>query len=67
MGARSDYLNLSRHLCRAIDKDGKTPSTRVAEIAGCPLDPYPELLNCLRTIPAHNLTEAQRAYWVKAK
>lgn len=44
----------------AVDRDGrgKKASTRVAEIAGCPLEPYSELLNCVRHLDAQNLTDA---------
>ena len=49
---------------RAIDSDGKTPSTRIAEIAECPLEPYSDLLQCLRTIDAAKLIEAYKTFWV---
>ena len=50
----------------AVDRDGqgKKGSTRVAEIAGCPLEPYPALLSCVQNIDATNLTLAYRTYLV---
>ncbi|KZS04109.1 Carboxylic ester hydrolase [Daphnia magna] len=44
----------------AVDRDGrgKKASMRVAEIAGCPLDPYEDLLDCVRTIDAQALIDA---------
>lgn len=50
----------------AVDRDGrgKKASTRVAEIAGCPLEPYQDLLFCVRNMDARALTEAYKAYRV---
>ena len=50
----------------AVDRDGrgKKASTRVAEIAGCPLEPYPALLSCVQNIDATNLTLAYGKYSV---
>ena len=51
----------------AVDRDGrgKKASTRVAEIAGCPLEPYSELLNCVRHLDAQNLTDAYGEFRVR--
>jgi hypothetical protein len=36
----------------ALDRDSRKHGLRIAEIAGCPLDPYEDLLHCLHTIDA---------------
>lgn len=50
----------------AVDRDGrgKKASMRVAEIAGCPLEPYEDLLSCVQNMDARELTEAYRIYRV---
>jgi len=42
----------------ALDREPVKHGRRIAEIAGCPLEPYADLLNCLRTIDAQELTDA---------
>ena len=46
----------------ALDRDGrgKAASLQIAELAGCPLEPYEELLTCVQNVNATSLTEA---YW----
>lgn len=53
----------------AIDKDGrgKAGSLQIAEIAGCPLEPYSALLSCVRNIDVAILTEAYETYSVILK
>ncbi len=50
----------------AVDRDGrgKKASTRVAELAGCPLDPYDAMLKCVQNLDATNLTLAYGMYRV---
>jgi hypothetical protein len=50
----------------AIDRDGrgKEASLKIAEIAGCPLEPYQDLLTCVQNIDAKNLTQAYFQYSV---
>jgi len=51
----------------ALDRDPKVaeePCRRIAELAGCPLEPYKDLLHCLRNIPAEELTAAFAAFVV---
>ena len=51
----------------ALDRDPKVaeePCRRVAEIAGCPLEPYEDLIYCLRNIPAKKLVKAFSAFVV---
>lgn len=50
----------------AIDRDGrgKVASLRIAEIAGCPLEPYDALLDCVRNIDPYVLSEAYKMYMV---
>lgn len=52
----------------AVDRDGrgKKASMRVAEIAGCPLDPYEDLLDCVRTIDAQALIDAYGQFRVSS-
>jgi len=50
----------------ALDRepeDSEKPSRRIAELAGCPLEPYELLLNCLRNVPAKNLVSAYSKYY----
>lgn len=50
----------------ALDRDGrgKAASLQIAEIAGCPLEPYSALLECVRTIDGAELTQAYAKYQV---
>ena len=50
----------------AIDRigRGKEGSLKIAEIAGCPLEPYQDLLSCVQNIDADLLTSAYRQYAV---
>ena len=43
----------------ALDRNASKHGMRIAELAGCPLDPYPDLLHCLRTIDPIALRSAQ--------
>lgn len=51
----------------AIDRDGrgKEASLQVAQIAGCPLDPYEDLLTCVQNIDAQLLVDAYGVYSVR--
>ena len=40
------------------------PCKKFAEFTGCPLEPYEDLLHCLRNIPAENLIKAYRQFKV---
>jgi len=49
----------------ALDRDPKVaeqPCRRVAELAGCPLEPYSDLIHCLRNIPARKIVKAYKAF-----
>jgi carboxylesterase type B len=46
----------------AIDRDQVGNARKVADIAGCPLDPYEQLLDCLRNIPSDELMRAYTAF-----
>ncbi|KAI9552097.1 hypothetical protein GHT06_022434 [Daphnia sinensis] len=48
----------------AIDRDGRgrAASLQIAEMAGCPLEPYQDLLTCVRNIDPALLDEAYRDY-----
>jgi len=49
----------------ALDRDpqvAEKPCRRVAELAGCPLEPYEDLIHCLRNIPAHKIVKAFSAF-----
>lgn len=50
----------------ALDRNGqgRVASLRIAEIAGCPLKPYEDLLNCVRNVDAGELTRAYGQYMV---
>jgi hypothetical protein len=37
---------------------------KIAELAGCPLEPYEDLLNCVQTIDAELLSAAMKEYTV---
>jgi hypothetical protein len=51
----------------AIDRDGrgKKASMRIAELAGCPLEPYDKLLSCVRNMNGEYLTSAYKFYQVR--
>ncbi|XP_046449413.1 juvenile hormone esterase-like [Daphnia pulex] len=40
----------------------KAISLKIAELAGCPLEPYEDLLNCVQTIDAELLSAAMKEY-----
>jgi len=46
----------------ALDRKGGYTGYRIAEYAGCPMEPYEALLNCLRNIDEVALHEAQRMF-----
>ena len=48
----------------ALDRDDVKHGMRIAELTGCPLDPYEELLHCLRTIDPLALRSAQKTFSV---
>ena len=53
----------------ALDRDGrgKVASVKIAEIAGCPVEPYQELLTCVQNVDAKVLTQAYMEYAVGLK
>ncbi|XP_046631314.1 cholinesterase 1-like [Daphnia pulicaria] len=48
----------------ALDRDGrgKAASLTIAEIAGCPVEPYQDLLTCVQNVDAKVLTQAYQDY-----
>ncbi|EFX79248.1 hypothetical protein DAPPUDRAFT_225204 [Daphnia pulex] len=46
----------------ALDRNATKHGYRIAELAGCPLEPYAELLHCLRSIDPVALRRAQGDY-----
>lgn len=50
----------------ALDRDdrGKIASMEIAKRAGCQLEPYESLLECVRTVDAKALIEAYQEYRV---
>ncbi len=48
----------------ALDRNPVENAKKVAEIAGCPLEPYAALSSCLRTLPASNITKAYHTFEV---
>ncbi|EFX83387.1 hypothetical protein DAPPUDRAFT_240264 [Daphnia pulex] len=48
----------------ALDRDGrgKEASLKIAEIAGCPVEPYQDLLTCVQNVDAKVLTQAYLTY-----
>ncbi|KAI9562248.1 hypothetical protein GHT06_013213 [Daphnia sinensis] len=46
----------------ALDRNTTKHGYRIAELAGCPLEPYADLLHCLRSIDAIALRNAQKAF-----
>jgi hypothetical protein len=52
----------------ALDRDGrgKEASVKIAEIAGCPVEPYQDLLTCVQNVDAKVLTQAYLAYAVSS-
>lgn len=49
----------------ALDRNTTKHGYRIAELAGCPLAPYEDLLHCLRSIDAIALRNAQKAFSVR--
>ena len=51
----------------ALDRDGrgKAASLQIAEIAGCPVTPYAQLLDCVRNVDPAVLTDAYQQYSVR--
>ena len=43
----------------ALDRNPRPTGLTIAEYAGCPLEPYSDLLDCLRNVPAQILLDAQ--------
>ena len=52
----------------ALDRDGrgKEASLKIAEIAGCPVEPYQDLLTCVQNVDAKVLTQAYLQYAVSS-
>ena len=50
----------------ALDRNATKHGLRIAELAGCPLEPYSELLHCLRSIDPVVLRRAQGDYSVSS-
>ena len=50
----------------ACDRNASAHGRRIAEIAGCPLEPYETLLDCLRNINPQALADAQRVFEVSS-
>jgi acetylcholinesterase len=48
----------------ALDRNATKHGYRIAELAGCPLEPYADLLHCLRSIDPVALRRAQGDYSV---
>lgn len=48
----------------ALDRNASKHGYRIAELTGCPLEPYADLLHCLRTIDAVELRRAQGTFSV---
>ncbi|KZS07855.1 Carboxylic ester hydrolase [Daphnia magna] len=46
----------------AVDRNSTKHGYVIAELAGCPLEPYEELLHCLRSIDVITLQNAQSAF-----
>ncbi|XP_046631305.1 cholinesterase 1-like isoform X3 [Daphnia pulicaria] len=48
----------------ALDRDGrgKVASVKIAEIAGCPVEPYQDMLTCVQNVDAKVLTQAYMDY-----
>jgi len=44
----------------ALDRKGRESGLIIAKYAGCPLEPYRDLLECLRTVDVPTLRNAQR-------
>jgi hypothetical protein len=44
----------------ALDRDGrgKEASLKIAEMSGCPVEPYEDLLTCVQNVDAEILTQA---------
>lgn len=50
----------------ALDREGrgKAASLKIAEMAGCPVEPYQEMLTCVQNVDAKILTQAYLDYAV---
>jgi hypothetical protein len=48
----------------AVDRNSTKHGYLIAELAGCPLEPYADLLHCLRSIDVRTLTDAQLEFMV---
>ncbi|KZS07851.1 Carboxylic ester hydrolase [Daphnia magna] len=46
----------------ALDRNASKHGYRIAELTGCPLEPYADLLHCLRTIDPLELRRAQSSF-----
>ena len=49
----------------ALDRHPRKTGLRIAEFAECPLEPYEELLYCLRNMDEVELRRAQQKYSVQ--
>ena len=51
----------------ALDRDGrgKEASLKIAEMSGCPVEPYEDLLICVQNVDAETLTKAYQDYSVR--
>lgn len=51
----------------ALDRDGrgKEASLKIAEMSGCPVEPYEDLLTCVRNVDAAIITQAYQDYSVR--
>lgn len=50
----------------ALDRHPRKTGLRIAELAECPLEPYKELLYCLRNMDEVELRRAQQKYSVQS-
>ena len=50
----------------ALDRDGrgKEASLKIAEMSGCPVEPYEDLLTCVQNVDDEILTQAYQDYSV---
>ena len=48
----------------ALDRNASAHGYRIAELAGCPLTPYQDLLYCLRNAEPTTLSTAQKQFEV---
>lgn len=51
----------------ALDRNGrgKEASLKIAEMSGCPVEPYEDLLTCVRNVDAEIITRAYQDYSVR--